>query len=57
MQYLIYSTEQNPVSTPPSPELMAEVGKFMEEAVKAGVVVTTEDSKQRARASGFQVGS
>ena len=42
MQFLIYSTEQNPqASTVPSPELMAEIGKFMEEAVKAGVLVTT----------------
>lgn len=42
MQFLIYGTEQNPqMSTPPSPELMAEMGKFMEEAIKAGVVIAT----------------
>lgn len=42
MQFLIYSTEQSPqASSAPSPELMAEIGKFMEEAIKAGVLVTT----------------
>jgi len=41
MQFLIYSTEQSPqASSAPSPELMAEIGKFMEEAIKAGVLVT-----------------
>lgn len=42
MQFLIYGTEQNPqADAPPSPERMAEMGKFMEEAVQAGVVVAT----------------
>jgi len=56
MQFLIYGTEQNPeTSAPPSPELMAELGKFMEEAVKAGVVVTTgglQPTGTRAQLSG-----
>ena len=42
MQFLVYDTNQNPESsTPPSPELLVEMGKFMEEATRAGVVVTT----------------
>jgi len=42
MQFLVYDTNQNPeAEAAPSPELMAEMGKFIEEATKAGVVVTT----------------
>jgi hypothetical protein len=42
MQFLIYGTDPTPEdSPPPTPELMAEMGKFIEEAIKAGVVVTT----------------
>ncbi len=38
MQFMIYDTNQNPeASAPPSPELMVEMGKFIEEATKAGV--------------------
>jgi hypothetical protein len=42
MQFIVYDTNQNPeAGGPPSPELMAEMGKFIEEATRAGVVVTT----------------
>ena len=42
MQFLVYDTNQNPeAGATPSPELMAEMGKFIEEATKAGVVVAT----------------
>lgn len=42
MQFLVYDPNPNPeASAPPSPELMAEMGAFIEEATKAGVVVTT----------------
>jgi len=42
MQFLVYDTNQNPeAGAAPSPELMAEMGKFIEEATKAGMVVTT----------------
>ena len=42
MQFLVYGTDQNAeASAPPSPELLTEMGKFIEEAMKAGVVVTT----------------
>ena len=42
MQFLVYGIDPSPeASPPPTPELMAEMGKFIEEAIKAGVVVTT----------------
>src|SRR4051794_13648478 len=43
MQFLVYDPNQNPeaAAAPPTPELMAEMGKFIDEATKAGVVVTT----------------
>lgn len=45
MQFLAYDPHYDPDSpeaaTPPSPELMAEMGKFIGEAVQAGVMVTT----------------
>ena len=42
MQFMIYDTSQNPEGgAPPSPELMAEMGTFIAEATKAGVVVAT----------------
>jgi hypothetical protein len=42
MQFLVYDPNFNPeAATPPTPELMAEMGKFIEEATKAGVVVAT----------------
>jgi len=42
MQFLVYGTNQNPEEgAPPSPEMMAEMGKFIDEATKAGMVVTT----------------
>ena len=42
MQFLIYDTNQNPEAiAPPSPELMAEMGQFIAEATRAGVVVAT----------------
>jgi hypothetical protein len=42
MQFLVYDPNPNPeASAPPSPELMAEMGAFIQEATKAGVVVAT----------------
>jgi hypothetical protein len=42
MQFLVYGVDPSPeASPPPTPELIAEMGKFIEEATKAGVVVTT----------------
>ena len=56
MRFMIYDTTQNPEAiTPPSPELMGEMGKFIEEATKAGVVVATgalQPTSTRLRLSG-----
>src|SRR5215217_630142 len=43
MQFLVYDPNYNPAAAaePPPPELMAEMGKFIGEAMQAGVVVTT----------------
>ncbi len=42
MQFLAYDPNYNPeVAAPPTPELMAEMGKFIGEAMQAGVLVTT----------------
>ena len=45
MQFLVYDPYYDPDSpeaaVPPSPELMAEMGKFIGEATQAGVLVTT----------------
>jgi hypothetical protein len=42
MQFLIYDITPNAdTASVPSPELMAEMGTFVEEATKSGVLVTT----------------
>ena len=42
MQFLVYDTNPNPqAGGPPSPQLMEEMGKFIGEATKAGIVVAT----------------
>lgn len=42
MQYLVYDPHYNPEGAPPpTPELMAEMGKFIGEAMQAGVLVVT----------------
>lgn len=42
MQFLVYDlTPMSPNSPPPSPEFMAEMGKFVAEAMQAGIVITT----------------
>jgi hypothetical protein len=42
MQYLVYDPNFNPeTATPPSPELMSEMGNFIGDAIRAGVLVTT----------------
>ena len=42
MQFLVYDPNFDPQkATPPTPELMTEMGKFIGEAVQAGVLVTT----------------
>lgn len=39
MQFIVYSLDPTPA--PPTPELMVEMGKFVGEAMQAGVIVTT----------------
>ncbi len=42
MEFLTYDPNYKPEGgPPPTPELMAEMGKFVAEAIQAGVVVTT----------------
>src|ERR1700720_568044 len=38
---MVKSNEQSEAGVPPSPEMMAAVGKFTEEMIKAGVVLDT----------------
>ncbi len=48
MQFLVYDPYYNPdAATPPSPELMTEMGKFVSEAFQAGVLVTTGSLQQK----------
>jgi hypothetical protein len=42
MQFIVYGIDKNPeANTMPSPEVMAELGKFTEEAIKAGIILAT----------------
>ena len=42
MQFLVYDPNYNPEpAAPPSPEFMEEMGKFIAEATKAGILVAT----------------
>ncbi len=42
MQFLVYDPNYNPeAAAPPTPQLMAEMGQFIGEAMQAGVLVTT----------------
>ena len=41
MQFLMYSVGEVDTSTPPSMEMLAELGKFTEEMIKSGVLVAT----------------
>lgn len=51
MQFLAYDPHYDPNSPeaaiPPSPELMEEMGKFIGEAMQAGVLVTTGTLKRQ----------
>jgi hypothetical protein len=56
MQFLAYDPNYNPENAaPPTPELMAEMGAFIGEAMQAGVLVTTgtlQPKGKRLRLSG-----
>lgn len=58
MQFLMYSTDPMTEAAAPSPDMLAEIGKFMEEAFKAGVIVTTgslQPKGTRVKLSGGKV--
>jgi hypothetical protein len=56
MQFLVYDPNYDPeAATPPTPELMMEMGKFVGEALQSGVLVTTgalQSKGKRLRLSG-----
>lgn len=56
MQFLMYDPNFSPETvTPPTPELMTEMGKFVGEAAQAGVLVATgslENKGKRLKFSG-----
>ncbi len=61
MQFFVYLTMkegQQPRQSAPSPEEMAEIGKFHEEAIKSGVIVATgrlSSTTMRIRKEGDEV--
>lgn len=57
MRYLMYTSDRNP-PTPPTPELMAELGKLMEDATKANALVMTGGfgfTTKKVRSSGGKI--
>jgi hypothetical protein len=56
MQFMVYDPNFKPEeATPPTPELMAEMGNFIQEALQAGVLVATgalEPTGKRLKLSG-----
>lgn len=46
---LLKADESSERGDPPSPELMADVGKFMEEITKAGVILATDGLQPSSR--------
>jgi hypothetical protein len=61
MQFFVYFTMeegQQPRQSAPSPEAMAKIGKFHEEAIKSGVIVATgrlSSTTTRVRKEGGEV--
>jgi hypothetical protein len=59
MQFILYSTDQPEPSAPPSPEMLAELGKLTEDSKQAGILVTTggvSPKGTRVRRSGDKFG-
>ena len=56
-RFLMYEIESQAANTPPSPELMAEMGRFIEETTRAGILVATGGlgSSTHVRTSGAKV--
>jgi hypothetical protein len=58
MQFLCYSVDDSAANQPPTPELMAEMGKFVQEARDLGVLLATGGlgaGSTRIRKSGDRV--
>ena len=58
MRFLLYTVDGGAPSAPPSPQVMAEAGKFTEETKRAGVLLATgglAPSSTRVRTSGGKV--
>ncbi len=50
MQFMVYDPNYNPESAAPvTPELMTEMGKFIGEALQAGVLVTTGSLQDKGK--------
>ena len=50
MQYLVYDPHFDPAkATPPTPQLMEDMGKFVGEAMQAGVLVTTGALQEKGK--------
>jgi hypothetical protein len=41
MRFLLYETDNAKPNAPPSPEVMAEMGKLIEETTRAGILLAT----------------
>src|SRR2546423_15173375 len=58
MRFLLYQVDGDAPSAPPSPQLIAEAGKFTEETKRAGVLLATGGlaaSSTRVRTAGGKV--
>src|SRR5256885_17170129 len=58
MRFLLYTVDGDAPSAPPSPQLIAEAGKFTEETKRAGVLLATGGlaaSSTRVRTAGGKV--
>jgi hypothetical protein len=58
MRYLLYEIENPNANVPPSPELMAEMGKLIEDTTRAGILLATGglgDKSTHVRTSGGKV--
>lgn len=58
MRFLLYEIESSATANPPTPALMAEMGKLVEETTKAGILIATGGlgaESTRVRSSGGRV--
>jgi hypothetical protein len=57
-RFLMYEIDNKAAATPPSPQLMAEMGKLVEETTKAGILLATGGlgpNSTHVRSSGTKV--